>query len=77
MFISTYGPSKLSWPHLSCLGYRCWAIWAVHGSELVGLVSLLIVDEKEGVVVALHLSIGSLKTRSEFEPITRCELSSY
>ena len=35
------------------------------------------VSEKEEGVVALHLPVGPLKTRSGFEPVPRYELSTY
>ena len=39
--------------------------------------TLLEVSEREEGVVALHLPIGPLKTRSGFEPVPRCEPSTY
>ena len=60
---------------------------SVQNSELVGFVSLLVVNEiEEGVegvkgvegvegVMVLHLPIGSLKTRSGLEMVLRCEPS--
>ena len=41
------------------------------------VVTLLEVSEKAKGVVALHLPIGPLKTRSELEPVPRCEPSTY
>ena len=41
------------------------------------MVTLLEVSEREEGVVALHLSIGPLKTRSGLEPVPRCEPSTY
>ena len=41
------------------------------------VVTLLEVIKKEEGVVALYLHIGPLKTRSELEPVLRCEPSSY
>ena len=40
-------------------------------------VSLLEISEKEEDVLALHLPIGPLKARSGFEPVPRCEPSTY
>ena len=40
-------------------------------------VTLLEVNEKEEGVVALHLPIGPLKTRSGLEPVPRYEPSTY
>ena len=34
-------------------------------------------SEREEAVVALHLPIGPLKTRSGLEPVPRCEPSTY
>ena len=38
--------------------------------------TLLEVSEREEGVVAVHLPIGSLKTRSGLEPVPRCEPTS-
>ena len=50
--------------HSSCLS-------RTDGQQLV--VTLLEVSEREEGVVAKHLSIGSLKTRSGLQPVPRCE----
>ena len=39
------------------------------------VVIMLEVSEKEEVVVALHLPIGPLKTRSGSEPVPRCRVA--
>ena len=41
------------------------------------VVIMLEVSEKEEGVMALHLPIGLLKTRSGLEPVPRCEPSTY
>ena len=41
------------------------------------VVTLLEVSEREEGVVALHLPIGLLKTRSGLEPVPRCEPTNY
>ena len=38
---------------------------------------LLVVNEREEGIVALHLLIGSLKTHSWLELVLRCEPSTY
>ena len=38
---------------------------------------MLEVSDREEGVVALHLPTGPLKTRSELEPVPRCEPSTY
>ena len=49
---------------------------SVHGRLIVGL-TLLEASDREDGVVAIHLPIGSLKTRSGFEPVPRCEPGTY
>ena len=46
-----------------------------YDSRLV--VTLLEISEKEEGVVAIHPTIGHLKTRSELEPVPRCEPGTY
>ena len=50
-------------------------LWVVCDSRLV--VTLLEFNEKEEDVVALHLTIVPLKTKSGFEQVLRCEPSTY
>ena len=61
--------TRLSWAHIPVIN------WIVCLGQMV--VTLLEVREKEKGVVAKHLLIQSLKTRSGLEPVTRCEPSTY
>ena len=59
--------------HTPVMGTHSIMNWAV----CLGLVTILEVSVKEEGVIALHLPIGPLKTFSEFEPVPRCEPSTY
>ena len=61
--------TRLSWAHIPVIN------WIVCLGQMV--VTLLEVREKEKGVVAKHLLIQSLKTRSGLEPVTRYEPSTY
>ena len=50
---------------------------SVQDSEFLEFVILLVVNERENSVVALHLYIGSLKTSSGLESVPRCKPSTY